>query len=384
MPEFPPSEAIGRRSLILKGCALSLCIVLAIEGALRLGGRPRGLYVAGLLEGISHAGGPWEPGYDAVIESGPIPYRLVANTQGFRGPELRSDMDSAALRVVAIGDSFTEGFYVDNAFTYPFQLEQVLQAQGLDAEVINTARGGGSIDRFRQLLERCVLPLQPDVVLVSFVNNDLSDLGWFPLESAAQPASNRAASLFVGRTAIGECLLEAILGTPALELSIGLGGDELVADPRYQIENGEQYTANAGVFMQRYGASDGLALGTELGPLAQRAFEIYRAQLEQFVKSCEAQAIRVMLFYVPAYPEIYVQRPSSAGRRLLAAEAEKLGIGFVDLTDALRQASLDQGLGPLHLAPLDFHLNPKGNRVVAQRIALALGQQGWLPAVEDH
>jgi hypothetical protein len=54
-----------------------------------------------------------------------------------------------------------------------------------------------------------VLPLQPGVVLVSFVNNDLSDLGWFP--------------------------------------------------------------------------------------------HLSRAELEQFVKSCEAQAMRVMLFCVPAY-----------------------------------------------------------------------------------
>jgi len=372
-PSTPKRASHG--ALLLRGVGLSLGLVLLLELGLRLTGRPSGRYVAGLLEGVAYSGGPWQPGYRGTLKSGPVPYRVSVNAHGFRGPELRQGEQAAALRLVAIGDSFTEGFYVDDGETYPAQLQLALDAAGRDVEVINAARGGGSIDRFVQIWERCVKPLEPDVVLVTFVSNDLSDLGWFPLERGAPGGLARLASYFVGRSALGEWLFDWSLGTPLQPPVDSMAGEP---DGRYRIAGGTDYRSNAATFMQRYGQSDGLVLGQELDALGQRAFAIYDERFRYFAAQCQAARAKLFLIFVPAYPEVYVERPPSAGRKHMQALAQELGLGYLDLTPALRRASLEEGLGALHLAPLDFHLNPSGQRVVARELAQALEDQGFL------
>jgi hypothetical protein len=46
-------------------------------------------------------------------------------------------------------------------------------------------------------------------------------------------------------------------------------------------------------------------------------------------------------------------------------EAEIVLVSFLDLTDLFQQRGQVE---PLHLAPLDFHPNPRGNRVMAEAI----------------
>lgn len=375
-PPTPPART-SRGSLLWRGVGLSLGLVLLLELGLRLTGRPSGRYVADLLEGGASAGGPWQPGYRGTLRSGPVPYRVSVNAHGFRGPELRLGKRAAELRLVALGDSFTEGFYVDDAQTYPAQLQLALEEAGRDVEVINAARGGGSIDRFVQIWERCVKPLEPDVVLVTFVSNDLSDLGWFPLEQAAPAGLSRLGSYFVGHSALGEWFFDLSFGTPLQTPREPTAGEP---DARYRIAGGTDYRSNAAIFMQRYGPSDGLVLGQELDATGQRAFAIYDERFRFLADQCRAARARLFLIYVPAYPEVYIERPPSAGRKHMQALAQELGLGYLDLTQALRRASVEEGLGALHLAPLDFHLNPSGQRVVARELAQALASQGFLEA----
>ena len=47
-------------------------------------------------------------------------------------------------------------------------------------------------------------------------------------------------------------------------------------------------------------------------------------------------------------------------------------VPFLDLTEALRTKGKAQ---VLHLAPIDFHLNPAGNEVMAEAIAQFLQDQ---------
>ena len=80
-------------------------------------------------------------------------------------------------RIVAIGDSTTEGFFVSDEETYPFILHQRLRGKYARATaVFNAARGGGSIDKELAILRDVALPLTPDVVLLAFCTNDISDL----------------------------------------------------------------------------------------------------------------------------------------------------------------------------------------------------------------
>ena len=75
------------------------------------------------------------------------------------------------IRVVAMGDSLTEGLGVDPEQAYPAQLARKLEAEGHNVEVINAGISGetssGALSRVDWLLS-----LNPDVVILATGGND--------------------------------------------------------------------------------------------------------------------------------------------------------------------------------------------------------------------
>lgn len=57
-----------------------------------------------------------------------FPFRMTTNARGFRGPVLARAKPAGALRVVAVGNSSTFGWGVNDDETYPAQLEHALRA----------------------------------------------------------------------------------------------------------------------------------------------------------------------------------------------------------------------------------------------------------------
>lgn len=78
---------------------------------------------------------------------------------------------SPDLRIVAVGDSLTEGLGVAPEDAYPAQLERALVAAGHDAEVVNAGVSGetssGTLARIDWVLRQ-----QPDVVILATGGND--------------------------------------------------------------------------------------------------------------------------------------------------------------------------------------------------------------------
>lgn len=85
-----------------------------------------------------------------------------------RGPEIP---DKTGPRIVAIGDSFTEGQGVRESDTWAEQLESLYHAAGGDTEVINCGRRGHDFPDIHEFFER-QLPLEPDVVVFAMTLND--------------------------------------------------------------------------------------------------------------------------------------------------------------------------------------------------------------------
>jgi lysophospholipase L1-like esterase len=75
----------------------------------------------------------------------------------------------AALRIVALGDSFTFGQCVGDDESFPAQLERLI-APG---EVLNLAVHGYGHDQMLLRLRRDGLPYRPDLVLLGFFNPDI-------------------------------------------------------------------------------------------------------------------------------------------------------------------------------------------------------------------
>lgn len=80
-------------------------------------------------------------------------------------------VDAAAITIVAMGDSLTEGMGVDAEQAYPAQLERRLRQDGYNVTVINAGVSGetssGALSRVQW-----VLTLQPDIVILETGPND--------------------------------------------------------------------------------------------------------------------------------------------------------------------------------------------------------------------
>jgi acyl-CoA thioesterase I len=83
---------------------------------------------------------------------------------------------AAPLRIVAIGASNTHGWYVGNQGAYPAQLQALLRARGIDAQVTNA---GVPFDTTSMMLRRINrdVPNGTDIVIVQPGSNDLRFFG---------------------------------------------------------------------------------------------------------------------------------------------------------------------------------------------------------------
>lgn len=360
------------------GVSTALVLLVLVEGVLRLFGFPVGTF-NGAFRTVQ---GLYPPNYSEELTFGPIRYRVEANSHGFRGPELRTGLAAAEVRIVAIGDSATDGFYVDNEATYPYLLEHSLVQAGHDVEVINAARGGASIDQFLAVLRDTVVPLAPEVVVITFVTNDIAEIAGRGLPEllslGLDPTLKESmAGIIATRTAIGEGLLDLYLRLRSdkyrrHERQVGAAN---LDDDRYEIDGGDRYEENARLFLKTFERTDGMLLGEELHPVVRGWIENYFEVLARFRDTCRENGIELLFVYFPAYSQVYLPDAPTTSKDFMTRRVEELGIPLLDLTKALRDGSVD---GPLHLAPIDWHLNPRGNKVIAEAIAAMLIEQGWI------
>ncbi len=126
-----------------------------------------------------------------------VPFRT--NQFGFRDqPVYQKDVNT--FRILCLGDSVTFGTGVRNEETFPNVLEAVLSRHGAPnkrIDVINAGVSAYNIRNIRGLLEEYVDDLQPDLIVYTFVENDLDDSvsvgpgGWLmaldPAKSPEEP-----------------------------------------------------------------------------------------------------------------------------------------------------------------------------------------------------
>lgn len=103
------------------------------------------------------------------------PVRL--NAHGQRGPERAPTRTPGTTRVLVLGDSVAFGLLVaDDADTFPARLEDELATRlGRPVECLNTAVAGWSTRQERLFLAREGARWQPDLVLLAFVLNDVTE-----------------------------------------------------------------------------------------------------------------------------------------------------------------------------------------------------------------
>ena len=189
-------ELLGRVALVVGSL---LAVALAAEGALRLAGYtparsqgPGELY--GARERLFLDCYPSNPrryfdvdlrqpavrdaytargvaGVDAVAARAPYAVEFRYNALFFRERDLAAKAPGV-IRVVLLGDSFTEGQGVKENDTTARRLEGLLNASGDRRwEVLNCARRGADFPSLHKMFEK-ILPFEPDIVVHAMVLND--------------------------------------------------------------------------------------------------------------------------------------------------------------------------------------------------------------------
>jgi lysophospholipase L1-like esterase len=103
------------------------------------------------------------------------PYWLRTNSVGLRDVDEVND-DPDVFRILALGDSFTYGYYVHNEEAWPARLEETLN-QRLEArfQVLNAGVPGFTVVDELDYLREKGLALEPDLVVIGFYTNDIFD-----------------------------------------------------------------------------------------------------------------------------------------------------------------------------------------------------------------
>ncbi len=357
-------------------CAAGLVLV---EGAVRLcTDRPLGLFDATPLNHTSL----YHPNSRIPMELMSVPYLVETNSLGFRGPEITKEKPPGITRIVSLGDSITDGFLVDNPDTYPVLLEGQLRASGYTVEVVNAARGGSSIDREYWILRHYVADLKPDVVVLTYVANDIYEMRNKSVEELIgydpEPlAFLNYGALWAARSATGEWLLDSYF-TARFPGYRGHGLDhETVADAsRYVVPGGMDYGALLpGALGNLQSLKHHLP---QPDPVVLARADVYLNVLEDMDAWCTARNIQLVWAWSATFVQIYGDTPSEPIYEYLLPRVAAAGIPVVDCTPYFRDA--DRGT-PLTLAPVDYHFTPAGNGVLARAIAHGLVDHGILKAV---
>jgi len=399
---LPALKRLGPNLLL--SCAGVVAFLLGLEGTLRLfwpHDSPffDGIFVEDAAVGLRHV--PLTRPRMASGTGGSVTVRI--NSRGYRGPEYPWDTP-AGFRILALGDSFTFGFGVEEEATYPARLERALA--GRHVEVINTGLAGLGPDNEARLLAVDGPGLRPDLVLVGFfLGNDLFEA----------LAGNGRLHLQDGRPAVDDGILQTwyrplrpgSLGPPRPDRSPSSLGLPIPFKSSLQ-RHSHAYrflAGHIGRLRLAWQARDGAAVPVPaLTPFDQEAFCLRSyppefdlawtratAALREMKSWCDAHGPRLAVVAIPTRAQVQPESWSAVLRtyrlraedfdldkpqQILAAFANESGIPLIDLLPPLRAARASGG--PVYF-DRDTHWNSRGHAVAADEILRQLRAMKLLP-----
>jgi lysophospholipase L1-like esterase len=303
--------------------------------------------------------------------------RYALNRHGLRDDEAPGK-PAGVFRVVVLGDSFTLGTTVERADLFVDLLEQRLRAEGRPVEVVNAGTEGWSTDQEVVWLLEEGLAYQPDLVLLMAYENDLAwnaEPAYYgtPKPRFAEDGSRMTGELplapargFVGRTALGNLLQ----GRPSPKLFQPPGAARpileewapLLVEPPAQVEAMRAHTRGALRALQA--ACAGRGCQAVVVPIPSHSAVDPDYGRERFAPMA-----------LGGLPEAAwsADRPVE----LFLEEAAAVGLPTLDPRPFLR-ARFAEGGEDLYFS-VDWHLNPAGNRALAELLHDGLDGLGLLP-----
>lgn len=339
---------IGPRGVVV--AAVLLCVVVAVVVMMRSAADLRADQVFLFDETTCFIANAPELDARLVADDRPLAMTIHTDADGLRVSASPPPAHTTArCRVLATGDSFTYGAWVEAEESYPAMLETFLTARGHDVAVDNAGMLGHTIADERIAALGRWAALGHDVVTVAATANDLGDL--LRLE------------------AIG-C---EIGGTPPVTFDLSV--DDVAAPLALHLA-ARNVVARVVAFSPTLRArSSGPAIPPATREEQDHALEVYLAELERLATALEARGTH--LLYVMLEPPGF---PPAAGELRVPFPLERVraiveGSGGVVVDASALFLSPDS-----RLTPHDAHPSPRGHRAIASAMAAAIVEAGWLGA----
>lgn len=278
---------------------------------------------------------------------GGVPVKI--NGKGLRGPELPYEKPVDTSRILYLGDSVTFGFLIaDDQATFPHQVGQILEARlSQPIETVNAGVGGYSPWQEYRYFAAEGLNYQPDLVIVSFVLNDVTEkfeLLQFGGFWEGYQVTHTAFSQFdywASRSSILYFLKQAGVA----------------------LRNRQQGAA----LIQESLDVDMLALQPD-NPDVQTAWQITLENLGAIFELAADRDIPVALVIFPYTFQFEDVQASAAPQQGLTQYAVSQDIPVLDLLPLLSESMAVEGVAPSAYFLDDNHLSPLGASVVAEMI----------------
>lgn len=321
-------------------CLVLVVTALASEFFLRLSGLVSTASIHAISEiDIARVPGMFEPNQSVVETPHPrLHYHVTINSLGYRGPEIERDKPPHVIRVLCLGDSGTFGQFVNDEETLSSNLEQLLRQEHPSLEVINGGVPGTTIVDQMEILKRSMV-LKPDIVILTFSENDITDLAVEPSQYVAL-AENRRLKSRAGLKTLYELVRDTALFNYFLKVRATWN------------------TYSAVHVSESVRTSDPSRSTTEY----ERLWTMYSAQLETMRQYLTSQNIRLVFNGYPTHQRIGADTfTDSRGRDQLGrAEvmARKMDISTVSVLPSFRETKLTKE--ELYHLPYDGHASKTG------------------------
>jgi hypothetical protein len=317
---------------------------------------------------------------------------IAINSHGLRDPERDYAASPGTSRILALGDSFVEGYTVPLANTLTQVLEASLRRSGCSTEAINGGTSGYSTDQEVLFYESEGARYSPRVVVLFFYYNDV-------LYNDRQSYNGAPKPIFVIRD--GELRLYK---SPISKPNPTRKGGGAPASPRLASLRWLQDRLWFGA-PRLYNVLGRLGLWAPNRPLGARMeLRVYDVRtipeieqawiktaelLKRLSKDVAAHEARLLLVYVPSQMEVnerawtlsrslYGIKEGAWDRGLVLRRLQGIGqeVGFpvLDLTGPLRAA--DRG-GRSAYYERDGHWNALGHEIAAREVEGFLRARGW-------
>jgi len=303
------------------------------------------------------------------------------NNLGFRGPDVAVEKPAAAVRVVCLGASETYGLFETPGKEWPAQLQELL-AGDKRYQVINGAVVGLNLANYRGYLEKHLLPLKPDVVLICMnplfyaVREVRRASGAAPRVATSKPAAAGSPSPSLGDT---------LRIVPKLKLALKQVLTQYLPDALkwYQVRKLQEEIREL--------EARRLKGGEPKETVPDAYVEHFASDLDALLAFAKSRGIRVVVMTYPSlistdnigdYPETFLDNRRFCIEYTLS--------GMVDIFDkfngAVRRCALKQRVEVVDLdrrfpkSPLYFgdnvHYTDRGSRLVAELLAQAVRGSG--------